>query len=291
MTRSRNRGWMMAVLAIGMSVGCIRGASAAELQGTLQIKGSDTMVNLCQAWAEAFMAKHPHTTVAVTGGGSGSGIAALISGTCDLAAASRAMSQKEIGLARAQGHDPQEWQVALDGIAVVVHPTNPVKQLTIEQLADLFNGTIRNWKDVGGANAGVVLLSREVNSGTHVYFKEHVLNALKGRGPTEFAPEALLLPSSQAIADEVASNPFGIGYYGMGYQNPRNIAVAIATTAAGPYVAPTEDSVRSGTYPIARPLLFYSRGTPQGTVKAFLDFAMSPEGQQIVRTIDFVPVQ
>ena len=283
--------WMLAV-AMSVGLGGLGSAAAEEMQGALQIKGSDTMVNLCQAWAEAFMARHPRMTVAVTGGGSGSGIAALISGTCDLAAASRAMSDKEISLARAQGHAPQERKVALDGIAVVVHPTNPVRQLTIEQLAKLFNGTIRNWKEVGGANANVILLSREVNSGTHVYFKEHVLSSLKASGGlTEFAPEALLLPSSQAIADEVASNPAAIGYYGMGYLNPKNTAVAIANATAGPYVIPTEETVRSGAYPISRPLLFYSGETPQGAVKAFLDFVMSPEGQQIVRTIDFVPVQ
>lgn len=261
-------------------------ARAEELRGALQIKGSDTMVNLCQAWAEAFMARHPKVTVAVTGGGSGTGIAALIGGTCDLAATSRQMTAKETSQAAVRGHPPREWTVALDGLAVVVHPSNPVTQLTMPQLADLFTGAVRRWKDVGGPNRAVVLLSREVNSGTHVYFKEHVL------GPgQEFAPEALLLPSSQAIADEAATNPDAIGYYGMGYANPRNAVVAIAKTAEGPYVAPSEDDVRSGRYPIARPLFFYSAGEPQGLVKAFLDFVRSPDGQTIVRQIDFVPVE
>ena len=271
-----------------VSLAC--GAAAENLQGSIQIKGSDTMVNLCQAWAESFMATHPMVSIAVTGGGSGTGMAALLGGTCDLAASSRKMTAKELASAASQGTTPQELISALDGLAVVVHPSNPVKQLTLEQLADLFTGKVRNWKELGGADQAVVLLSREVNSGTHVYFKEHVLAASPGGGPKEFSPEALLLPSSQAIADEVASNPTGIGYYGMGYLNSKNAVVAVAKTAADPYVVPSEDTVRSGAYPISRPLLLYSRGAPQGAVKAFLDFVMSTEGQAIVRNIDFVPV-
>ena len=277
---------VLMVVALMQGVVC-----AEELHGSLHIKGSDTMVNLCQAWAEAFMAKHPKVSVAVTGGGSGTGVASLLSGTCDLAAASRAMSAKELASASAQGWEPKAWHVALDGIAVAVHPSNPVKQFTIEQLANLFAGKIRHWKELGGADAAVVLLSREINSGTHVYFKEHVLGALTGGGPKEFAPEALLLSSSQAIADEVTVNPAAVGYYGMGYQNPKNAVVAIAKTDAGPYIVPSEATVRSGDYPIARPLFFYSRGAAQGTTMAFLDFVMSPEGQEIVRHVDFVPVR
>jgi len=259
---------------------------ADELKGTLQIKGSDTMVNLCQAWAEAFMARHPQVTVAVTGGGSGTGIAALISGTCDLASSSRLMMDKEKKQITARGRTSREWIVALDGLVAVVHPSNPVKQLTVSQLADLFTGKIRNWKELGGANRAVVLLSREVNSGTHVYFKEHVLGAGQ-----EFAPEALLMPSSQAIADEVAANPDAIGYYGMGYLNPKNKTVTVAKTAADAYIVPSEADVRSGAYAIARPLFIYSLDESQGLVKAFLDFARSPEGQAIVRQTDFVPIQ
>jgi len=282
--------WVKWALMLSMAVGLSGSVSAEALQGSLQIKGSDTMVNLCQAWAEAFMANHPKVTVAVTGGGSGTGIAALISGTCDLAAVSRKMTAKEIGLAKAQKGEPQEWTVALDGLAVVVHPDNPVKRSTVGQLSDLFTGKIRNWRELGGKDAAVVLLSREVNSGTHVYFKEHVLGKTADGHTREFAPDALLLPSSQAIADEVAANPTAIGYYGMGYLNPKNAVVAIAKTADGPYLAPSEESVRSGLYPISRPLLLYSRGVPQGLTKAFLDFILSSEGQQIVRRIDFVPV-
>lgn len=254
-------------------------AAGAE-QGSVQIKGSDTMVNLCQAWAEAFMATHPQVTVAITGGGSGTGIAAMIGGSCDLAAASRPMTPKEQARAAAK-----EWIVGLDGLAVVVHPKNPVQELTMEQLAGVFTGKIHHWQELGGPNRRIVLLSREVNSGTHVYFKEHVL----GKGQ-EFAPEALMLPSSQAIADEVATNPDAIGYYGMGYVNPNNAPVAIAKSPEGPYVTPSIAAVQSNAYPISRPLFFYSRGEPQGVVKAFLDFTLSPEGQTIVRQTNFVPI-
>lgn len=285
--------WWAALLAL---IGCGQAAPTraeqstdGSLEGALEIKGSDTMVNLCQAWAEAFMAKHPKVSIAVTGGGSGTGIAALISGTCDLAASSRTIKPKEIAQAQSHGITPKEWMTALDGLAVVVNPKNPIKQLTVDQLADLFTGRIKNWSKLGGDNVAVVLLSREVNSGTHVYFKEHVLGSKDGQ-QREFASEALLLPSSQAIADEVAANPGAIGYYGMGYLNPKNAAVAVAKTAGDRYVTPMEDAVKAATYPISRPLLLYSKGEVEGVVKAFLDFVLSPEGQTIVRNTDFVPI-
>lgn len=286
MDLKKHRRLLTTAMAMALGISLAPRVSADELKGTLQIKGSDTMVNLCQAWAEAFMARHPQVTVAITGGGSGTGIAALVSGTCDLASSSRPMTDKEKKQITARGRTWREWTVALDGLAVVVHPSNPVKQLTVSQLADLFTGRIRNWKEIGGANRAVVLLSREVNSGTHVYFKEHVL----GTGQ-EFAPEALLMPSSQAIADETATNPDAIGYYGMGYLNPKNKAVAVAKTAADAYILPAEADIRSGIYPIARPLFVYSISEPQGLLKAFLDFTRSPEGQAIVRKTDFVPIQ
>ena len=273
------------ILALG-GVSSNSCAMAVESKGSLQIKGSDTMVNLVQAWAEAFMDENSQVNIAVTGGGSGTGIAALIGGTSDLAACSRRMKPSESEQAVARGHVPQEWTVALDGLAVAVHPSNPIKRMTVQQLGDLFSGKIRNWQELGGPNKVVVLLSREINSGTHVYFKEHVL----GEGK-EFAPEALLMPSSQAIADEVSANPDAVGYYGMGYLNPKNSVVAVAKTAAGPYIAPTIDTVKSGAYPISRPLFIYSSGEPKGLVKAFIDFTLSPKGQIIVKDTDFVPVK
>ena len=213
-------------------------APAAKAQ-TLQIKGSDTMVNLGQAWAEAF-GKKTGIQVSVTGGGSGTGFAALISGTCDIAESSRKIEDKEVNDCKAKSIEPHETLVAMDGLAVVVNPANPVSKLTIDQLADIFTGKIRNWKEVGGKDAEIVLLSREVNSGTHVYFKEHVLRKGDKKGTQEFAASALLQPSSQAIADEVAQNPKAIGYYGMGYISDKQKVIAVAKDAKSPYVAPSE---------------------------------------------------
>lgn len=247
-------------------------------ENSIQIKGSDTMVNLGQAWAEGYMMKNPNAFIAITGGGSGTGIAALISGTCDIAQCSRKMKEKEIETAKTKGIEPKEFIVALDGIAVVIHPKNPVSKLTIAQLADIFTGRIKNWKELGGVNSPIVILSREVNSGTHVYFKEHVL------GNSEFAESALLMPSSQAIADEVAQNPNAIGYYGIGYISPQQKAVAVEG------IEPTIENVSSSKYPISRPLFMYTNGEPKGFVKDYLDFILSEEGQKIVLEQDFVPV-
>ena len=263
----------------------------AAKDNMIQIKGSDTMVNLAQAWAEKYMEKHPQEFIAVTGGGSGTGLSSLISGTCDIAISSRDIKAKEISLAKQKGIAPYEIKVALDGLAVVVNPANSVDKLTIQQLADIFDGKVVNWKEVGGKDAKIVLLSREVNSGTHVYFKEHILRRGDPNGKEEFAPSALMLSSSQAIADEVAGNPAAIGYYGMGYISPKQKAVSVAKDTKSEYVIPTINNVVKGKYPISRPLVFYTQCEPQGLVKKFIDFTLSKEGQEIVLATDFVPVK
>lgn len=273
------------------SVGlCFIGA-VAYAADSIQIKGSDTMVNLGQAWAEDFSKKNPDINVAVTGGGSGTGIAALISGTADIAECSRTMKDKEIAKAKENGITPNEIKVALDGLAVVVHPDNPVSRLTMEELAGIFIGNITNWKELGGKNLPILILSREVNSGTHVYFKEHVLRKGNEKGPEEFSPMALLMPSSQAIADEVSQNENAIGYYGMGYISAAQKAVSVAKDKNSPYMEPTIENVKSGSYPISRPLLMYTKGVPDGKIKAFIDFVLSDEGQEIVKKVDFVPIK
>jgi len=259
-------------------------------QNTIQIKGSDTMVNLGQSWAEKYMEENPGDFVAVTGGGSGTGFSSLVSGTCDCAMSSRNIKEKEIALANKRGVYPYEIKVALDGLAVVVNPENPVDKLTMDQLAGIFSGKLSNWKEVGGADERIVVLSREVNSGTHVYFKEHVLRKGDKKSKEEFSSGALMLSSSQAIADEVAGNSAAIGYYGMGYISDKHKPVSIAKDADSPYVAPTIENVIDGSYPISRPLLMYTNGPPQGLIKKFIDFALSEEGQEIVRATDFVPV-
>lgn len=266
-------------------------AFAANDKNSIQIKGSDTMVNLAQSWAEKYMEDNPGGFIAVTGGGSGTGLSSLISGTCDIAMSSRNIKDKEIALAKQKGINPYEIKAALDGLAVVVNPQNPVSRLTLDQLAGIFTGKISNWKEVGGKDQKIVILSREVNSGTHVYFKEHVLRKNSPDGREEFATQALLLSSSQAIADEVAGNPSAIGYYGMGYISPKQKAVSVAKDSKSEYVSPTIDNVLSGKYPISRPLFLYTNGEPQGLVKKFIDYDLSKEGQDIVVQTDFVPVK
>ena len=263
----------------------------AKDTNSLQVKGSDTMVNLVQAWAEAYMKNNQDSFIAVTGGGSGTGLAALISGACDIAASSREIKFQEVELAKKADVAPREYKVALDGLAVVVNPKNPVSKLTIDQLAGIFTGKIKNWKEVGGSDAKIVVLSREVNSGTHVYFKENVLRKGDAKSKEEFSPEALLLPSSQAIADEVKDNPVAIGYYGMGYIGKDQKALAVAKDAKSAYVNPTVENVTDGTYPISRPLFLYTNGKPQGVAKNFVDYALSPEGQEVVLKTDFVPLK
>jgi len=275
------------VIPLLLSIGCSR---RDQQSGSLQIKGSDTMVNLGQAWAEAFMKVDPTVSIAVTGGGSGTGIAALLSNTCDIAELSRELKSEEIEMAKQKGFAPKQITVALDGLAVVVHPQNPVSQLTMDQLAAIFSGTVSNWKEVGGADLAIVVLSREVNSGTHVYFKEHVLRRNQQESQVEFAANALMLSSSQAIADEVAHNQGAIGYYGMGYISPKEKALSIAQNPEAPYVQPTIEKVVNQSYPISRPLLMVSRGESKELVSRFLEFVLSPAGQAIVTQVDFVPV-
>ncbi len=268
--------------------GCARKSN--EQSDSLQIKGSDTMVNLGQAWAEEYMKQHPDTSIAVTGGGSGTGISALVNNTCDIAEVSREMKESEIKLVESKGFTPIKFIVALDGLAVVVNPANKISELTIDQLADIYTGKIKNWKELGGRDAKIVLLSREVNSGTHVYFKEQVLRHGDPDNKEEFTPEALLLSSSQAIADEVSQNIDAIGYYGMGYITAKEKALKIAKDKNSPAISPTMDNVISSAYPISRPLLIYTKGEPIGLVKSFIDYVLSPAGQEIVKKIDFVPV-
>lgn len=264
---------------------------AAKNNNSIQIKGSDTMVNLCQAWAEKYMEENPAEFIAVTGGGSGTGLSSLISGTCDIAMSSRNIKNKEIELAKQKGINPYETKAALDGLAVVVNPKNPVSKLTLDQLADIFTGKITNWKDAGGEDKPIVILSREVNSGTHVYFKEYVLRKNNPASKEEFSPAALLLSSSQAIADEIAGNPSAIGYYGMGYIGNKQKPVSIAKDGKSEYIAPTIDNVVKGKYPVSRPLFLYTNGQPQGPIKKFMDFVLSEQGQDIVLKTDFVPIE
>ena len=257
---------------------------------SIQIKGSDTMVNLGQAWAEAFMEQNPEALIAVTGGGSGTGIAALISGSTDIAQSSRDMSQKELDLAKSKGLDVKEISVGIDALAVVIHPANSVQDLTLDQLSDIYTGKVSNWKEVGGRDEAILALSRERNSGTHVYFLEDVVRKGKKDGTEEFTPSVLMMPSSQAIEQEVSSSTAAIGYFGMGYLNDKVKAVHILSPKSNAYVAPTMEAALDGTYPLARPLYFYLPKESQGVVKQFVDFVLGDRGQEIVSEMHFVPL-
>ncbi|OGS21258.1 MAG: hypothetical protein A3J83_06730 [Elusimicrobia bacterium RIFOXYA2_FULL_40_6] len=274
------------ILALSLAAGC--GKRSGD---SLQIKGSDTMVNLVQAWSEEFTKENPDANMSVTGGGTGTGIASFISGSCDIVAASRQMEPKEIELAKRNGLEEKEITVSLDGIAVVVNPNNPVGKLTIDQLRDIFTGKVKNWKEVGGKDTKIVLLSREINSGTHVFFKEHILRKGNPKASEEFDPGALLLPSSQAIADEVAQNADTIGYYGMGYISPKQKLIAVSKGPGMPYILPSIETVQKNTYPISRPLYLCTKKDASEGVTKFVDFTLSPKGQEIVKKLDFVPVK
>lgn len=254
-------------------------------------KGSDTIVNLALGWAEKYQSLHPDVSIAVTGGGSGTGIAALINKTTNIANASRQIKAEEVAEAEKNGVAPVEHTIARDAIAVIVNPSNPVSQLTMQQISDIYSGKIKNWSEVGGEDRPIVRLSREVNSGTHVYFLETVVRMGKKDDKTFFSTDTLLLPSSEGIISEVRQNPNAIGYDGLGYVPEDLKTIAIAPEEGQPYILPSIATVNDKTYPIARDLYMYTDGEPSGILKEYLDWLLSPEAQQIVADQGFVPVK
>jgi len=264
--------------------------AASDSQATyIENKGSDTIVNLALAWAERYQSEHPDVRISVTGGGSGTGIASLINGTVDIANASRQIKQEEVEEAKANGIDPVEHIIARDAIAVIVNPENPVNKLTLQQISDIYSGKLTNWSEVGGEDRPIVRLSRETNSGTHVYFLETVLRLGSKEDKTLFSTDTLLLPSSEGIIAEVRQNPNAIGYDGLGYVPKDLKMIAIAKEAGRAYVLPAIETVNDKTYAIARDLYMYTDGEATGVVKEYLDWILSPEAQQIVAELGFVP--
>jgi phosphate transport system substrate-binding protein len=268
--------------------GCGKVVDPNQPQGFVQVKGSDTLVNAVQEISEEFMKDYPYVFVAVTGGGSGVGIAALINKTCDVASSSREMKPKEIELAQKHGVQPKEFVVAYDGVAVIVNKNNPVDKLTINDLHRIFTGEATNWKQFGWKDLSIVTLSREVSSGTHMYFREEVVKLGKKDGPEEFSAQTLLLTSSQAIVEEVVTNEATIGYLGMGYVSDRTKTLMVAKD--GQFYLPDVNHVLKKTYPLARPLYFYTNGEPQAVTRLFIDFALGPKGQQKFKETGFVPI-
>lgn len=256
----------------------------------IENKGSDTIVNLALAWAEKYREINPDVRISVTGGGSGTGIAALVNGTVDIANASRQIKPEEREQIQVNNADPFEFIIAKDAIAVIVNPNNPVSQLTLQQISDIYSGKINNWIEVGGEDRPIVRLSRETNSGTHVYFLEEVIRLGMKENKTLFSPDTLLLPSSEVISAEVRENPNAIGYDGLGYVTPDLKVISVAPEPNTPYIMPSAETVNQGKYPIARDLYMYTVGDPQGSVKEYLDWIRSPEAQEIVKELGFVPI-
>jgi len=268
--------------------GLINLSCSAERPKPITIKGSDTMVQLVSSWAEAYMKKHPGSDISVTGGGSGTGIAALINGTTDICSASREMKEKEITQAAEKGITAVENTVASDGIAVIVNPANPINELTQEQIAKIYTGAYTNWKQLGGPDQPIMVLSRESNSGTYVFFQEHVLKM------KDYAAHTRLMPATSAIVQSVGADIWAIGYVGLGYaveSEGKVKMLAVKADDTSPAVIPSEQTVLSGQYSIARGLYLYTNGTPEGQVKNFVDFCLSPEGQKIAVETGYVPVK
>jgi phosphate transport system substrate-binding protein len=275
---------VMVCLLIGIFFTIVRG----DEKKLITVKGSDTMVHLVSNWAETFMKQNPSVEVAVTGGGSGTGIAALINGTTEICAASREMKDKEKQQAREKGTEVKEVIVARDGIAVVVNPKNSVGELDIQQLAQIFTGAYTKWNQVGGGDKGILVFSRESSSGTYAFFQEHVLKN------KDYTPKAKLMPATSAIIESVSVDEGAIGYVGLGYALAAKDKVKIISVKAdanSPAVMPSEETVINGKYPIARPLYLYVPTKEKAEVTAFVDFCLSGMGQEIVKKAGYVAIK
>jgi len=289
---------MLAIMLAAAVLGC--GGNGNEtpagdkISGTFSIIGSNTVTPLTSVWAEEFMNSHAKVNIAVSGPGSGAGIAALINGTTDICQASRQIKQQEIEQARANGVEPYEIQVATDALSVVVNPSNTVSELTIAQLSAIYTNRITNWKELGGSDAPIVAIARDTNSGTHVFFKEHVVQ-MKGLPDEdkslEYGTKVLQLPSTEEGVSQVAGNPNAIFYPGLGYVTDEVKLIAIKNTADSAAVLPSVATALDGTYAIARPLLYYTNGEPAGAIKLYIDYCLSAEGQAKVTEVGYVPLK
>lgn len=273
---------MALVLFVAAAMGT---AGCGGKKQELTLKGSDTMLQVGQSWAEKFQQEHPGMQVSVTGGGSGTGISALINRHAAIAMSSRKIKDDEIALAPANSK-PKEFVVGQDGIAVVVNNSNPLSELTMEQLRKIFTGEVKNWNQVGGPDRGIVILSRETSSGTYIFFREHVL------ANKDYAANALLMPSTSVLVNTAASNESAIGYSGLAYAEEADVKIiGVKKNAGSPAVVPCAETIRDGSYPISRPLLLYTLGEPSGDARAFIDFAMGGEGQKILKEVGYIPLK
>ena len=260
-------------------------SASAFAQKPVTVKGSDTMVIMNARLAEAFMAKNPGAQIHVTGGGSGVGIAALINGTTDIAASSRPIKASEIDKLKARfATRGVGVPIARDGLAVYVHSSNRLQELSMQQLFDIYTGRVTNWKQVGGADTPIVLYSRENSSGTYIYFRD---NVLLGK---DFSSRAQTLQGTAAVVNAVSKDPNGIGYGGSAYAKGVKF-VKVKKDANSPAYEPNLETVRSGAYPISRYLYLYLRSNPSGAAKKFIDWALTPEAQDLVLKVGYFPVK
>jgi len=289
------RGLLGVGLAALAFLGCSRSEEGSQSQPqttTIRVEGSDTMVNLAQAWAEEYQKKHPEASIQVNGGGSGVGIASLIDGNCDLANASREIEPKEVSrLKGKRGAEAKTYVVGYDALAIYVHKANPLDSISVDELAEIYGegGKIVNWSQVGAKIAGndeIVRVSRQNSSGTYVYFREHIL----GKGK-DYKLGSIDQSGSKDVVALVSRTPNAIGYSGMGYATPEVKMLKVAKHKGEPGVEPTVANAKKGSYPITRSLMVYSAGEPSGPVKEYLQWIMSPEGQKVVVELGYVPAE
>lgn len=276
------------VLVTTFSFGCT-GQQPGE---SLDIKGSDTLVQLVADMAQTYMENNPGTDVMVTGGGSGTGLAALINGEVDIATSSRSITTSEIENARINGIDPWEFIIARDGLAVVVNPDNQLRNLTLEQIGAIYRGDVSNWDRVGGADMEITLYGRQSTSGTYEFFLEHVVNWQQAR-KWDYSPTMRTMEGNRAITDAVAADPSGIGYVGIGYVTDTIRVIHVARDTSSGYSSPLdENNIENDLYPITRPLYQYTKGKPgkDSLVYSFLRSELSDSGQDIVRRNGFYPI-
>ena len=248
-----------------------------------RIKGSDTLLPLSQALSEMYMARDPEASVTVTGGGSGVGISALLEGTTDIAMASRSIKFTEKMKMKKAGRELMEAIVAWDALAVIVHPSNPVGELTREQLEQIFRGRIRNWKEVGGPDLKIVVYSRETSSGTYEFFKESVLH------DKNYAAGVLSMPATGAVIQSVRQTRGAIGYVGLAYLNKYVKPLAVSYDGGEHFVAPSVKTALDGEYPVVRPLYYYYDRASAGIVTPFLEFIATPEAKEKMLKTGFIP--
>ncbi len=275
------------------AAGILAFSASANARDLIQNKGSDTLVNVAQAWAEEYQNVDSSVAIAVSGGGSGTGIAAMINGTVDIANASRSMKQKEIDLAKSKGQNPIEHVVGYDALAVFLHKDNPADEMSIAQLAEIFGeeGETDNWEQIGLSVDGckgneIVVVSRQNNSGTYAYFRQAVLG-----GKRDYRMGTLDMHGSKDVVELVEKTPCAIGYSGLAYATDHVKMACVTMEDGGTCVNPTVETASDGTYPIARPLLMYTNGEPTGKIKEYLDFILSDAGQCIIQEKGYAPVR